>query len=573
MLPTLIGMSAKALLPSTKKIDKNKILNEKKSSAIQKVDSEREIVKQPVIKKKSISSDLFLPSVKPAGLLAPGKEQSGKNLKETFSKISDTLKGIIDALKNKDTTTKVDEKNKKKVERSEELKDREKKLETKKRKQLELRPKLPGDKFNIMKFFENILIGSIVLAIFKNLEKIVEFFKGLYDQFKNFVTKLGEVLSPIWNGLKWIASGGANIIAKIMGIPSQEADTNGLKKNLEEITKKIPVIGDLFKGIQSVIDSIRGYKEPTEGGGATTTSSGDLFEIISGGEGGVNSVNRGVAGDTPGGARSIFGKDLTDMTVDQIYAAQRAGKVSAVGKYQIIKITMPGFIKYLKGRGIDTSRTKFTEEIQDMFRTYVVDFKRPEVGRYIRGESSNRAEAVQELAREFASIGLAYDEAGRGKGESRYSGTAGNRASISPETVAAALDRARSGGLPLSQRSQRQQQADVAAQQAATQVTPTPQITPTSIQVTPTPEITPAQIAPMTAPSMSAEIPQIMQQAEYEVFGQSNSSTIIPIPIGGTNQSKSMPGGTTILPVGMDKKQALNSYYQSQLIGFLYKQG
>lgn len=273
------------------------------------------------------------------------------------------------------------------------------------------------------------------------------------------------------------------------------------------------------------------------------------------------------------------------MTVDQIYAAQRAGKVSAVGKYQIIAITMPGFIKYLKGRGINTSTTKFTEEIQDMFRNYVVDFKRPKVGKYIRGESSDRTEAVQELAREFASIGLAYAEAGRGKGESRYAGTAGNRASISPESVAAALDRARSGGLPLSQRSQRQQQADVAAQQA----TSTPQIAPTTPaqttpaqtlltpqvtqQATSTPKVSPAQIAPMTVPSVSAEIPQIMQQAEYEVSGQAPSTTIIPIPIGGTNQSKSMPGGTTILPVGMDKKQALNSYYQSQLIGFLYKQG
>lgn len=566
MLPALIGMSVKALLPSTKKIDKDKILNEKKSSAIEKVDKERGIVKQPSIKKKTISTDLFLPPTKSQKLLEPGKKSNGKNLKETFSKISDTLNDIIDSLKNKDTAIKVDKKNKKQIEQSDERKDKEKKLKTRRKKQLELKPKLPGDKFNIMKFFENILIGSIVLAIFKNLEKIVEFFEGLYNQFKNFVTKLGEVLSPIWNGLKWIASGGANIIAKILGIPSQEADTNGLKKNLEEITKKIPIIGDLFKGIQNTIDSIRGYKEPTEGGGqggggGTTTSSGDLFQIISGGEGGVNSVNRGVAGDTPGGAKSIFGKNLTDMTVDQIYAAQRAGKVSAVGKYQIVLVTMPGFVKYLKSKGINTSTTKFTEEIQDMFRNYVVDFKRPKVGRYIRGESSDRTEAVQELAREFASIGLAYAEAGRGKGESRYAGTAGNRASISPETVAAALDRARSGGLPSAKTSQKQQQADSVAQQAATQST------------TPTPKILQAQMSPMTVPSISSDIPQIMQQAEYEVTVQTPSTSIVPIPVGGTNQSRSTSGGTSILPIGMSKRQALNSYYQSQLIGFLYKQG
>ena len=32
-------------------------------------------------------------------------------------------------------------------------------------------------------------------------------------------------------------------------------------------------------------------------------------------------------------------------------------------------------------------------------------------------------------------------------------------------------------------------------------------------------------------------------------------------------------GGITPLPYGLSKKQALNSYYQAQLIGFLYKQG
>jgi hypothetical protein len=36
------------------------------------------------------------------------------------------------------------------------------------------------------------------------------------------------------------------------------------------------------------------------------------------GEGGINSVNRGNAGDTPDGAKSIFGKNLTDMTVGEI---------------------------------------------------------------------------------------------------------------------------------------------------------------------------------------------------------------------------------------------------------------
>ena len=175
---------------------------------------------------------------------------------------------------------------------------------------------------------------------------------------------------------------------------------------------------------------------------------GPLFEVISRGEGGVNSVNKGNAGDTPGGAKSIFGKNLTDMTVDEIYAAQRSGRVFAVGKFQIIDITMPGFIKYLKSRGIDTSTAKFTEKIQDYFKPYVVNYKRPIVGKYLRGESNNRAEAAQALAREFASIGASYPETIRGfqsadRGDTLYGGRGNNRASISPAKIEAALDAAK----------------------------------------------------------------------------------------------------------------------------------
>ena len=96
---------------------------------------------------------------------------------------------------------------------------------------------------------------------------------------------------------------------------------------------------------------------PSVSGAAT------LFSVISRGEGGVNSVNRGNAGDTPGGAKSIF-KKITDMTVSQIYNAQQNGQVFAVGKYQMIDITMPGFINYLKQKGIDPDTTRFTEGVQ-----------------------------------------------------------------------------------------------------------------------------------------------------------------------------------------------------------------
>ena len=88
--------------------------------------------------------------------------------------------------------------------------------------------------------------------------------------------------------------------------------------------------------------------------GGPPTASGDLFEVIAGGEGGYNSVNRGNAGDTPGGAQSVFGKPLTEMTVGEVRRAQKSRRVFAVGKYQIIPDTMDGFVRVMKISDSDT---------------------------------------------------------------------------------------------------------------------------------------------------------------------------------------------------------------------------
>ena len=188
--------------------------------------------------------------------------------------------------------------------------------------------------------------------------------------------------------------------------------------------------------VQPQTPSVPTRKPPI--GGKTNFSS--LFDLVTSGEGGLNSVNRGIAGDTRGGARSIFGKDLTDMTVDEVYGHQRSGRVSAVGKYQIIAKTMPGFIQYLKSQGIDTSKRKFDASIQNMFGPYSITQKRAKVGRFLSGDTSVSLDTAQlELAAEFASVGVPYDMKkgsynGRfplrdiKKGESLYSEIGGNYA-------------------------------------------------------------------------------------------------------------------------------------------------
>ena len=179
-----------------------------------------------------------------------------------------------------------------------------------------------------------------------------------------------------------------------------------------------------------------GEKAGYGGGNQVTGAGGGVFELITEGEGGLNSVNQGTAGDTPGGSQALFGKDLTDMTVDEIMSAQNAGKVFAVGKYQIIPKTMKGFVASGSVDGSD----KFNNATQDKFKDYVINVKRPSVGKYLRGEGSAK-EAGQALAREFASVGLQYAENGNARGQSRYAGdSAGNAASISPEEIIKALE-------------------------------------------------------------------------------------------------------------------------------------
>ena len=181
-----------------------------------------------------------------------------------------------------------------------------------------------------------------------------------------------------------------------------------------------------------------------------------LFDTISGHEGGLNSVNMGTAGDTPGGSMSVIGKNLTDMTIAEVHANQHPNGAGffAVGKYQIIPETMVGFIGYLKKKGINPKTAKFDARIQNMFGNYTLSTKRPSVGQFISGKKvdtyrdySGLETAQLDLAAEFASIGVPRDMK-RGefngtlpvidikRGDSLYKGApGGNAAGTSPDTI------------------------------------------------------------------------------------------------------------------------------------------
>ena len=231
------------------------------------------------------------------------------------------------------------------------------------------------------------------------------------------------------------------------------------KRLLKETTQKSPqeIMSQERSELMSDPEQVKSEIERVRTGGTAagvtstvqpqTPMTGDLFGTIAGGEGGVNSVNRGNAGDTPGGANYLWQKSHGyDRQWDFCLSTIR--KVFAPGKYQIIPITMPGFITYLRGQGVDPDKTKFTEKIQDFYKPYTVNVKRPTVGNYLRGKATIN-DANLALAAEFASIGVPYDMK---KGS--YNGTwlrvilkkvivyirvCGNKASISPEEIQASL--------------------------------------------------------------------------------------------------------------------------------------
>ena len=576
MLPALAGFAAKALLPSKKKVDKDKLLNRKESSAIQKVDSEQGVVKAPTIKKKTISTNLLLPqpeikALPPAAEVK--KDVKSGNLKDVFDRVGETLQGIIDALKNKDQTQKEEQKTKKEEAKIDEKKEREEKLEKEAKKKPVKKPniKMPEDRFNLMRFFGNVLLGSLVLAIFKNLEEIIQTLKNVFQTIKDFITKVGEFFSPVWNGLKWITGKGTELIGKLLGIPPENLSDKDILKNLNEIKDKIPFLKNIFEGINRTIESLRsgrGLTPPQQPGGGGITPGGampgatvaaseqDLLlrlivaEASGEGEIGMAAVARSVlnrAGLVQSGKRSPGTFNADSGSIKDIITAP--GQYTPYAQGKLNKPLSQGQQRAaLSALALAQNTPVFKQRLLQ------------------EGLNENQANVI------LASTGFRNYAAGAGVDPSQQVNevplkrhtfnTAGNTGLLVP------------GGPKISATPvQRQQVADATAQQS-TSTAPAapaqPATSPTPTVSTSTPQ---AQVAQTQAPpAVSASVPGIMQQAEYEVPGGAKS-TIVPIPMGGGSAPMMMGGGTRTVPVGISKQALLNSYYQAQLIGFLYKQG
>ena len=164
---------------------------------------------------------------------------------------------------------------------------------------------------------------------------------------------------------------------------------------------------------------------------SSTTPFSGVLSLLRSGEGGWDSANRGIAGDTPGGIRG-----LSKMTLGQWKQYQSQG-YNALGAYQFI----PSTLKLAAREAGISDSTVMTPAVQDRLAVQLmIGSKRPTLAAYLRGKSNNVDQALDDLALEWASV------ATRGGGTA-YPNQGGNRASIGRDKARKVLEQARASFL------------------------------------------------------------------------------------------------------------------------------
>jgi conjugal transfer mating pair stabilization protein TraG len=142
-----------------------------------------------------------------------------------------------------------------------------------------------------------------------------------------------------------------------------------------------------------------------------------------------------------GHINGYHGKDITDMTIRQIYSLmdevlyKHTPRMpsTAMGRYQIIRKTMKSLAEILK---LNVDRDKFTPVLQDRMAVELL-----KVRNYQKWwlKKMGTIDFAHHLSKEWASLPDPYKG-----GRSHYDGIAGNHAGMSLAHVYATLDKARS---------------------------------------------------------------------------------------------------------------------------------
>lgn len=171
----------------------------------------------------------------------------------------------------------------------------------------------------------------------------------------------------------------------------------------------------------------------TDGTGGTVSTEDvnfdgkSLSDLIAGGESGGNyniynyKISEGKYGAKTG--------NLEEMTINQVLAEQRKGKMFATGKYQIVPVTL----EEAKIRMGLSGNEKYDAAMQErIFKEFLVGSKRKKIRDYISGKSDDLEGALNQLSLEFSSVSKQY-------GTLKTAGGRGDKASISREKAAETL--------------------------------------------------------------------------------------------------------------------------------------
>ena len=166
--------------------------------------------------------------------------------------------------------------------------------------------------------------------------------------------------------------------------------------------------------------------------------------------------NYNICNKIKGGLSVVRSVKVVMLSIREIQEKQKSGKIFAVGRYQLIPITLKAAVEELK---LDINQ-KLSESMQDrIFEEYLISKKRPQIIKYLEKEGSIH-DAMYAVAKEWASIGVekgkrisdkkiekdgkvTYEKRFAVGGESFYAGDGLNQAHISPKEIKSVLEKSK----------------------------------------------------------------------------------------------------------------------------------
>ena len=212
--------------------------------------------KKPTVKKTVVSSEKLLnlkPLERRQQQLSKEKSNTGTPLDSSFNTINESLTNILSIISNTNTFKKEKVKDNQRVEKKQRKKIREAMLEGAGRARVAALSKLKGVSKpafldTIGNYFKNLLIGSLVLFVMNQYERIKKFVEDTFKNIKELFENLKPILTPVWDSLKWIVGEGVKLIAPLIGFDPKtlEFDKNKLDENLSKLDKAISTVFNMF---------------------------------------------------------------------------------------------------------------------------------------------------------------------------------------------------------------------------------------------------------------------------------------------------------------------------------------